>query len=279
MEVFKSIHDIRGFLGPKKKAGALIGLVPTMGALHEGHRVLIKACRQESDLTVVSVFVNPTQFGPNEDYLHYPRPFQDDILVSQEEGVDALFAPDVSEMYPSGFVTRVHVEGLAEKLCGAFRVGHFEGVATVVLKLFNIISPDLAYFGEKDFQQYVILKRMVEDLNVPVSLRAIPTVRDQDGLALSSRNAYLSPEERNKALGLYRSLKAGKEAYLKGESNPEAIIACVKSELSCLGLEGVDYVSLVDPITLSVPSVAFPGCRIMLAVRIGKARLIDNVVL
>jgi pantoate--beta-alanine ligase len=279
MEVFKSSKDIRGFLGPKKRAGAVIGLVPTMGALHKGHMALIQACRQESDVAVVSVFVNPTQFGPNEDYLRYPRPFQDDTLVCQEERVNVLFAPDVSEVYPSGFVTRVQIEGLSEKLCGAFRPGHFEGVATVVLKLFNIISPDLAYFGEKDFQQYVILERMARDFNLPLALRAIPTVRDEDGLALSSRNAYLSSEERKKALGLYRSLKAGKGAYLRGERDPGMILSCIRAELSCLGLEGVDYVSLVDPITLSVPSVAFPGCRIMLAVRIGKVRLIDNVVL
>lgn len=279
MEVLKSIQETREFLGPKKRAGSVIGLVPTMGALHAGHRALIQASRKESDLVVVSIFVNPAQFGPNEDYHHYPRPFHNDLLVSRQEGVDVVFAPEVQEMYPNGFATRVQVQGLTEKLCGAFRPGHFEGVATVVLKLFSITSPDLAYFGEKDFQQYVVLERMARDLNLPVTLRAIPTVRDKDGLALSSRNAYLSPDERRKASGLYRSLQAGKEVYTKGERDPRVLLSCVRAELDDLGVESVDYVSLVDPATLSMPSRAFVGCRLMLAVRIGKARLIDNVVL
>jgi pantoate--beta-alanine ligase len=248
-----------------------------MGALHEGHRALIRACRQKSDVAVVSIFVNPAQFGPSEDYARYPSTLEKDLELCRAEGVDLVFAPEAQEMYPKGFTTKVRVEGLSEKLCGAFRPGHFDGVATVVLKLFEIVSPDLALFGEKDFQQFVILQRMVKDLNLPVALEALETVREKDGLALSSRNAYLIPRERQLAAGIFLGLQAGRVCFERGTKDPDVLVAIVRKALLESGIETLDYVTLIEPETLETPNQAYPGCRMMVAARVGRARLIDNV--
>ena len=254
-----------------------IGLVPTMGALHEGHRALIQACRQKSAVTAVSIFVNPTQFGPNEDYARYPSALEKDLELCRAEGVDLVFTPSAEEMYPKGFATKVRVEGLSEKLCGAFRPGHFDGVATVVLKLFEIASPNLALFGEKDFQQFVILQRMVKDLNLPVALETLETVREKDGLALSSRNAYLKPDERHLATGIFLALQAARACFERGTKDPDVLVALARKALLESGIETLDYVSLIEPETLETPNQAYPGCRMMVAARVGRARLIDNV--
>ena len=277
METLSKICRIRELLEPEKRAGRRVGLVPTMGALHEGHRALIRACRQKSDVAVVSIFVNPTQFGPSEDYARYPRALEKDLELCRAEGVDLVFAPEAQEMYPKGFATRVRVEGLSEKLCGAFRPGHFDGVATVVLKLFEIVSPDFALFGEKDFQQFVILQRMVKDLNLPVTLEALETVREKDGLALSSRNAYLTPQERHLATGILLALQAGRACFEHGTKDPDVLVALVRKTLLGSGIETLDYVTLIEPETLETPIQAYPGCRMMVAARVGRARLIDNV--
>lgn len=277
METLSKICRIRELLEPEKRAGRRVGLVPTMGALHEGHRALIRACRQKSDVAVVSIFVNPTQFGPSEDYARYPRALEKDLELCRAEGVDLVFAPEAQEMYPKGFATRVRVEGLSEKLCGAFRPGHFDGVATVVLKLFEIVSPDFALFGEKDFQQFVVLQRMVKDLNLPVTLEALETVREKDGLALSSRNAYLTPQERHLATGILLALQAGRACFEHGTKDPDVLVALVRKTLLGSGIETLDYVTLIEPETLETPIQAYPGCRMMVAARVGRARLIDNV--
>ena len=277
METLSKICRIRELLEPEKRAGRRVGLVPTMGALHEGHRALIRACRQKSDVAVVSIFVNPTQFGPSEDYARYPRALEKDLELCRAEGVDLVFAPEAQEMYPKGFATRVRVEGLSEKLCGAFRPGHFDGVATVVLKLFEIVSPDFALFGEKDFQQFVVLQRMVKDLNLPVTLEALETVREKDGLALSSRNAYLAPQERHLATGILLALQAGRACFEHGTKDPDVLVALVRKALLESGIETLDYVTLIEPETLETPIQAYPGCRMMVAARVGRARLIDNV--
>jgi pantoate--beta-alanine ligase len=272
-----TIRSTREWLAAKSRADRRVGLVPTMGALHEGHRALIRACRQKSDVAVVSIFVNPAQFGPSEDYARYPSTLEKDLELCRAEGVDLVFAPEAQEMYPKGFTTKVRVEGLSEKLCGAFRPGHFDGVATVVLKLFEIVSPDLALFGEKDFQQFVILQRMVKDLNLQVALEAIETVREKDGLALSSRNAYLIPRERQLAAGIFLGLQAGRVCFERGTKDPDVLVAIVRKALLESGIETLDYVTLIEPETLETPNQAYPGCRMMVAARVGRARLIDNV--
>jgi pantoate--beta-alanine ligase len=272
-----TIRSTREWLASKSRADRRVGLVPTMGALHEGHRALIRACRQKSDVAVVSIFVNPAQFGPSEDYARYPSTLEKDLELCRAEGVDLVFAPEAQEMYPKGFTTKVRVEGLSEKLCGAFRPGHFDGVATVVLKLFEIASPNLALFGEKDFQQFVVLQRMVKDLNLPVALEALETVREKDGLALSSRNAYLAPQERHLAMGIFIALQAGRACFEHGTKDPDVLVALVRNALLESGIETLDYVSLIEPETLETPNQAYPGCRMMVAARIGRTRLIDNV--
>lgn len=277
METHSKIDQIRGFLEPKKRSGQRIGLVPTMGALHEGHRALIQACRKKSDVAAVSIFVNPAQFGPNEDYERYPSALEKDLELCRAERIDLVFAPSSEEMYPKGFATKVRVEGLSEKLCGVFRPGHFEGVATVVLKLFEVVLPDIAFFGEKDFQQLVILQRMAKDLNLPVVLEAVETVREEGGLALSSRNAYLTREERRLATGIFLALQAGRACFERGTKDPQELVGHVRRALLESGIEKLDYVTLVEPESLDPPKQAYPGCRMMVATRVGEARLIDNV--
>ena len=260
-----------------KRKGKRVGFVPTMGALHEGHLSLVRQSKKDNEITVVSIFVNPTQFGPNEDYNTYPRQFENDKNLLEAEGVDYLFYPSVEDMYPEGYETYVELENLPNYLCGLSRPGHFRGVATVVAKLFNIVQPDVAYFGQKDYQQAQIIKKMVRDLNFPVEIVVMPIVRENDGLAMSSRNLYLSSEERKNATVLYRSLEKAKELILSGEKNVEKI----KQEMMKVILSvpsKIDYIEIVDPETLkTLESIPYSGKVVVaLAVYIGKARLIDN---
>lgn len=280
MKIFTTVKDAQAFAEVQKKEGKRIGLVPTMGALHEGHLTLMKAAKQKCDIVIASVFVNPTQFGPNEDFDAYPRCFEDDCQKLERVGVDAVFHPEPSEMYPKGYCTYVNVEGdITHKLCGAQRPIHFRGVATVVTKLINITQADEAFFGQKDAQQVVVVRRFVDDLNMPVHINMVPIVREESGLARSSRNAYLSPEEKQAALVLSRSLKMAKTAYDGGETDAEALKAIVTKELQSEPMAVIDYVDLFSfPDLLPVQTVN-EECLLAIAVRIGKTRLIDNVIL
>jgi len=260
-----------------------IGFVPTMGYLHEGHLSLMKAARRDTEFVVLSVFVNPLQFGPSEDYERYPRDEARDLRMAEEAGVDLAFLPDVREMYPEPPKTRVIVSELSEPLCGRSRPGHFEGVATVVSKLFHIIQPDRAYFGLKDAQQVAVVERMVADLNIPVQIVACPTVREPDGLALSSRNVYLSPEERKQATVLYRALSRLDEWLAQGLTAPQELKRKLEEEIRTAPLADIDYVEVLEYPSLSpvkTPSVVDAGRIIAaVAVRFGKTRLIDNRIL
>ena len=251
--------------------GSSIGLVPTMGALHAGHMSLVEAARLENDRVVVSVFVNPIQFGPGEDLARYPRSPERDLSMLTAAGVDAVYKPSVADMYPPGTSTRVIVHRVADPLEGAARPGHFEGVATVVTKLFAATSADLAYFGQKDAQQVAVVRRLVSDLDLGVGIRVCPTVREDDGLALSSRNAYLSPAERQAAVCLSRALGEAAKAYGGGERNPDRLRAILREAIESEPLAQLEYAEVVDPTTFSTP-----GTLAVLAVRIGKTRLIDN---
>jgi pantoate--beta-alanine ligase len=255
-----------------------IGFVPTMGALHAGHVSLIERCRAEGCFTIVSIYVNPTQFGPNEDFQQYPRTLESDAAICSKAGVDLIFAPENSEMYPPGDQTRVVPGPLAETLCGPFRPGHFEGVCTVVAKLFDIVQPDFAYFGQKDAQQAAVIRRMALDLRMPVQIVTCPLIRDSDGLALSSRNARLSPAERVQSVALYRSLCAGRDLLQSGEQSVGRIVAQMRAVLGCAGITQIDYLSFVDPEDLS--DIRIPSGRMMIAgaMRIGGVRLIDNII-
>ncbi len=259
--------------------GKSIGLVPTMGALHDGHMALIRAAREENDIAVVSIFVNPTQFAAGEDFEKYPRDIGGDVEKIRELA-DVLFLPDVSALYPEGHSTSVDVEGLSGLMCGAFRPGHFRGVATVVLKLFNIIQPTRAYFGLKDYQQTAVVRRLVKDLHLPVDVVLCPTVREADGLAMSSRNAYLAPEERKAAPVLYRALAAGADAIKQGEKNASRVREIMREVLAREPLvKEVDYISAYDPETLQeLENVEKSGVLLAGGVKIGAARLIDNLV-
>lgn len=257
--------------------GKRIGFVPTMGALHQGHLSLVRAAREGADVTVVSIFVNPTQFGPGEDYRSYPRDLARDAAVLVRQGVDLLFVPSAEEIYPPDFQSYLTVERLSEPLCGRFRPGHFRGVATVVLKLFNIVQPQVAFFGRKDAQQSVLIQRLVQDLALPVEIVVCPTVREPDGLAVSSRNTYLSPEERKAALVLYRSLCRARGLLEAGERRGEEIVRAMQAVLEAEPRAQVDYVEAVNADTLQ-PLVRVEGrVLVALAVRIGSARLIDNL--
>jgi pantoate--beta-alanine ligase len=251
--------------------GLGIGLVPTMGALHTGHLSLVDEARRENGIVIASIFVNPIQFGPKEDFTRYPRDLERDAGMLQRAGIDAIYRPSVDVMYPPGSSTRVHVSGVADPLEGAARPGHFEGVATVVTKLFAAVQPDRAYFGQKDAQQVAVVKRMARDLNSPVEICVCPTVREADGLALSSRNAYLSPAERAAAVCLSSALRLAADAYAGGERRPEQLRRVLWARLEAEPLVNVDYAEVVDPETFRSP-----GSLAVLAVRIGKTRLIDN---
>jgi len=259
--------------------GKTVGLVPTMGAFHEGHLSLMRRARAENDIVVTSIFVNPTQFGPKEDYNAYPRDLENDSKMAEKIGVDVIFAPSVKDMYPQGYATFVNVERITEKMCGASRPGHFRGVATVVTKLFNIIPAHKAYFGQKDAQQCVVIKRMSEDLNFDIDIVILPTVRENDGLAMSSRNKYLSDEERRSALVLFKSLSMAKELIRSGELNSEKIRQKMLDIINAEPLARVDYISIVDAETLEDLNEIKDNTLIALAVFIGKTRLIDNIII
>jgi pantoate--beta-alanine ligase len=256
-----------------------VGLVPTMGALHEGHLSLVRAARAQSESVVVSIFVNPLQFGPNEDLAKYPRTFDRDCELLEREGVDIVFAPSVDDIYPKSAVTYVTVEGMSEKLCGRSRPGHFRGVTTIVAKLFHIVEPELAFFGQKDAAQCAIIRRMVRDLNFPVGIVIGPIVREPDGLAMSSRNAYLSPQERRSALVLYRALCEVKNCFDKGERAAAKLVEAVKQVLSQEPGARMDYLEIVNPDTLDpVPDIQTETLAAVAAF-VGGTRLIDNIVL
>jgi len=255
-----------------------VGLVPTMGALHEGHRALVRTARSQCDRVAVSIFVNPTQFGPQEDFNRYPRSFEQDRNLLEKEGVDFLFAPSVQEMYPASSLTWVEVAGLSDRLDGRSRPGHFRGVATVVAKLFHIVEPDLAFFGQKDAAQLAIIRKMVRDLNFPVEIVGCPIVRDADGLAMSSRNAYLSAEQRSSALILNRSLRQVQSAYQDGEHDVAELTGVGKKSVASQPEVRLDYFEIVDPDTLE-PATAAAGALVAVAATVGSTRLIDNVLL
>jgi pantoate--beta-alanine ligase len=258
-------------------AGKAIGFVPTMGALHEGHLSLVDAARAECDLAVVSIFVNPTQFGPKEDLSRYPRDLERDLKLLASRGCDLVFAPTVEEMYPAGYVTSIDVGNLGCELEGGFRPDHFRGVATVVLKLFQIVPADVAFFGRKDYQQTLVVKRMVTDLNVPIEIRVLPTVREADGLAMSSRNAYLSADERRRALALSQSLRLAEQMVRDGLREVEAIRGKMFDHLKSSGVDEVQYVAFVADGTITpVESVDGPT-TVAIAAKVGPTRLIDNL--
>lgn len=248
-----------------------------MGALHEGHLALVREARSRCAAVIVSVFVNPTQFSPGEDFSRYPRPFERDCELLEGESVFAVFAPDPGEIYDADAATTVRVSGLTDHLCGPFRPGHFNGVATIVTKLFNILSPDAAYFGEKDFQQLQVVRRVVRDLNLPIEIIPCPTVRDADGVALSSRNAYLTPPQRVQARSLSAALFSAKDRITRGEHDVSALIADMRRQILAAGPAEIEYIEIVDPDTLKPVSRVDRPVRIALAVRIGACRLIDNV--
>ena len=279
METVHTVREMRTRTRATRSSGSRLGLVPTMGALHEGHLSLIRAAKAKSDVVAASIFVNPTQFGPNEDFTRYPRDLDRDLALLEREGVDVVFVPSVEEMYPQQSVTWVTVEGLSDRLCGKSRPGHFRGVATVVAKLFNIVEPDLAFFGQKDAAQVAIIRRMVRDLNMPVAIEVCPIVREPDGLAMSSRNAYLSPEQRKDALILFRALTRVQEVFEGGERNPAALIAVAKQELAPKPAVRLDYFEIVDPDELTPVATISQPALVAVAAFVGNTRLIDNIVL
>ena len=276
MQTIHDLESLRQCIKSIRAAGQSVALVPTMGALHDGHMTLVEEAKRVADRVIVSIFVNPTQFGPNEDYDAYPRHTEVDIAKLKAVGVDMLWLPDVGIMYPDGFATRVFVTGLGDGLCGAARPGHFDGVATIVSKLFNQIAPDIAVFGEKDWQQLAIIRRVAADLNMPVTIHGVAIVREDDGLALSSRNAYLSPKERQSAVALPRSLRAAAQAITDG-APVTATLERVTDELTKAGFDRVDYVALVDASSLEPLTILDREARLLAASKIGKTRLIDNI--
>jgi len=278
MEVARTIEDARLAVRRARQAGRSVHLVPTMGALHEGHMSLIRAARAPGRFVAVSIFVNPTQFGPGEDLEKYPRPVEADLALCRSAGVDLVFMPSPEQMYPEGFATSVHVAGLTDGLCGPHRPGHFDGVATVVTKLFNIIQPDTAYFGQKDAQQAAVIRRMTEDLNLPIEIVVCPTVRERDGLALSSRNVYLSPGARRQAVCLSEALRLGERMIRAGQTDSAKVIEAMRTHITSAGPCSIDYVEIVDPRTLRPVSRLAGPCMLAVAVRIEGTRLIDNVV-
>jgi len=278
MEVIKRAAEMQEISLRLKREGRIIGLVPTMGYLHDGHLSLIKKARRENDIVIMSNFVNPLQFGPKEDFATYPRDLDRDNKLAESAGVDYVFAPTSEEMYPQGYDTYVEVKGpITEKMCGKSRPGHFKGVTTVVLKLFFIAQPDHAYFGQKDAQQAIVVRKMVSDLNIPVKIITCPIVREKDGLALSSRNTYLSQEERAQALALPRALSAGRDMIIKGETDPQKVRLHIKQILESSPGIRVDYVEVVDGNDLSDLSVIKGKVLLAAAVYVEKTRLIDNI--
>lgn len=279
MKIHTTINSLRAESRAARVAGKRIGFVPTMGALHDGHLSLIRAARSRCDLVVASIFVNPTQFGPNEDLAKYPRTFERDCQLLEKENADLLFAPTVEEMYPQDAVTWVTVEGLSEKLDGKSRPGHFRGVTTVVAKLFHIVDPDIAFFGQKDAAQVAIIRRMVRDMKFPVEIVACPIVREPDGLAMSSRNAYLDSSQRKAALVLSRALWEVERKYKSGERDTNTLIERGKQLIAKEPAARLDYLELVNADTLDPVAQATPGTMVAVAAYVGNTRLIDNLLL
>ena len=277
MEIAKTIEAVRSLVKTARSKGKKVGLVPTMGALHVGHISLIEAAVKDCDFTVVSIFVNPTQFCPGEDFEKYPRPLETDLKICRKAGVDVVFAPAPGEMYPAENLTWVTVEKLTEPLCGRSRPGHFRGVTTVCAKLFNIVAPDAAYFGQKDGQQAIVIKRMVADLNMPLEIVICPTVREPNGLAVSSRNQYLSEQQRQDAANIYKSLQECRRLIDAGTTETRQIIAGMRKILQQIPSGQIEYVSIVDAETLESIEKIADKVLAAVAVNIGPARLIDNI--
>lgn len=278
MKIVKTINEVREIISEWKLSGYKIGLVPTMGYLHEGHQSLISRSL-ENDKTVVSIFVNPIQFGPNEDYDAYPRDLESDAEKCRKSGADLIFAPDASEMYENDFSTFVDMSGPTDELCGIKRPGHFKGVCTVVSKLFNIVTPDRAYFGQKDAQQLAVIKRMVRDLSFGIEIIGCPIVREEDGLAKSSRNTYLNAEERKAAVIISKALKAGRSMIIEGETDASKIVSFIKSKIETEPLAKIDYVKAVDADSIKPIEEIKGKILIAAAVYLGKTRLIDNFII
>ena len=277
MKIIRSIKQMQQFAVNAKKRGKTIGFVPTMGYLHKGHLSLLKQAVKDTDVTVMSVFVNPIQFGPNEDFKKYPRDFGRDCRLAKLAGVGIIFYPSTKDMYPEGFQTYIEVVDLSRYLCGEYRPGHFKGVATVVIKLFNIVKPDISYFGQKDAQQAVIIRRMATDLNMDLRVKVMPIIRDADGLAMSSRNAYLSPTERKETLVLKSALQKAKDMINSDEIESRKIISQMRRIIKSAPSAKIDYISIVDPQTLRDLKTIKGKILIAVAVKIGKTRLINNV--
>lgn len=279
MKNITTIKDMQAWSRKLRSTGKRIGFIPTMGALHDGHLSLARRSKEENDLTVVSIFVNPTQFGPKEDFSKYPRDLSSDIAKLSPLNIDAVFTPDAREMYPDGFSTSISIGHIGEVLCGASRPGHFNGVATVVAKLFNIVMPDKAYFGQKDFQQTVVIRKLKKELNFDIDIAVCPTIRERDGLAMSSRNAFLSAEERKTSTILHRALKLGEDLIVSKKTTDadkikEKIKQLINSETSVI----IDYVEIVDVNDLANIKEVKPPVALCLAVKIGTTRLIDNII-
>lgn len=279
MQIIRTIADMQAVCRHIRQDGRTIGFVPTMGALHEGHLSLVRAARARYQTVAVSIFVNPLQFGPNEDLAKYPRNFERDRQMLEAEGVDVLFAPSPEEMYPAGAVTYVEVEGLSEKLCGRSRPGHFRGVTTVVAKLFNILGPDAAFFGQKDAAQVTIIRKMVSDLNLDIEIVVCPIARETDGLAMSSRNAYLNPQQRRQAAILHRALMRVQTLADRGEHSTKAMVEAGKEVMAEEPTVRLDYFEIVDPDTLDPVDDISRGALVAVAAFVGSTRLIDNIVL
>ncbi len=278
MQILRTAGEMRNASRAAQRGQQRLGFVPTMGALHEGHLSLVRAARKHCESVIASIFVNPTQFGPNEDFGKYPRTFERDCELLRNEGVAVVFAPPVEEIYPPDAATWVTVDGLSDRLCGRSRPGHFRGVTTVVNKLFNIVEPDQAFFGQKDAAQVAILKRMVQDLRLPVEIVVCPIVREPDGLAMSSRNAYLSPGERTSALILSRTLQDMERRFRDGETNVSALIAMAKKTFASEPNVRLDYLEIVDPDTLQTLGVLDRPALVAIAAFAGSTRLIDNLI-
>lgn len=278
--IIETVKELRTYLAAQRAENKTVGFVPTMGFLHEGHLSLIRRANMENDIVVMSDFVNPTQFGPNEDFASYPRNIERDTEMAMSAGADVVFYPSVREMYPNGSSTFVEVEGdITRVLCGASRPTHFKGVTTVVNMLFNMVQPDRAYFGQKDAQQVAVLMKMVRDLHIPVELVVCPIIREGDGLAMSSRNTYLSAEERKQAVVLNKALKKGKEAFEKGETNVAVLTAVISEKINEMPLAVIDYVSIYDYPSLETIDTVQKKAIAAVAVKFGKTRLIDNIIL
>jgi len=279
MFIYHTIAEIRQFVRRTRAEGRSVGFVPTMGYLHEGHLELMRRAKERCDTVITSIFINPAQFGPGEDFARYPRDLERDARMAEGAGVDAIFNPSVEEMYPRGYCTYVDVERITGKLCGLSRPGHFRGVATVVTKLFNIVKPDLALFGQKDAQQALVIKRMAADLNMKLEVVTAPTVREADGLAMSSRNVYLTPEQRRAATVLFRSLSRARDAFRTGERDAAKICQLVVDLIKAEPLVEIDYVEIYSHPELDPVERIEGPVLLAIAVKIGKTRLIDNIIL